>query len=76
MKRQTILVPILGDNKNPKGTVINDKSLLRYEVKLPKIIRHVSAFEMQFGMKEPIIPSSSVRKEGLSVRTSPYGSNY
>lgn len=74
--KQTILIPILGDNKNSKGTVINDKSLLRHEVKLPKIIRHVSTFEMQFGMKEPLIPSASVRKEGLNVRAEPYGNSY
>ncbi len=74
--KQTILVPIIGENKNPQGQVTSDNSILGYKVKLPKIIKHVSPFEMQFGMKEPVMSSTAIRKEGLSVRAEPYGSNY
>jgi len=30
------------------------QSTERYKIKLPKIIKHVSPFEMQFGFKQPM----------------------
>jgi hypothetical protein len=40
---QRILFKRKGEDKNSEGT---------YEVKLPKIITHVSLYEMQFGFKQ------------------------
>jgi len=65
MTKQQILYPIRGKHTGASG-IETENSILRYEVKLPKIISDISTFEMQFGMKAPVLNSS---KQGTGIKT-------
>jgi len=62
MNKQQILFPMGNKEEETGHTLI-----------LPKIIKNVSGFEMQFGMKQPTMNSAMKSKSGLEPVKLNYG---
>jgi hypothetical protein len=63
MAKQQILYPIRGKHTGASGidnenSILENQAVIGYKVKLPKIITDISTFEMQFGMKAPVLHSN------------------